>query len=253
MDFSRRPAQEVVTQANMPRYNKGMERFSSELTSLNVDIFVLDHILSYPFHLLPPPGGTLFFRFVLWNFFSASILTITRLAGDQDADFFTLPRFKNWLLTAIHREFVSDFRSHLKSLRFDTNVQGFLRKAVAIRHTQIAHHLESGLESPNEGDRLNFSQLKAIRDGLDVLFAGLAFNTEYLLLPIEYHPGVQHPKGVDARPDIERLLDLIARNSRVLDLAQNDPLAWAYERETLSESDLEILNAYRSKFGLPLV
>jgi hypothetical protein len=230
-----------------------MLAFSLQLTYLNVDIFILDHLLAFPFHLFPAPGGNLFFRMAVNNFLSASVLATTRVAGDQDSDFFTLPRFKNWLLQAVRPEYATEFRGRLRQLRFATTVRELLRNAVRIRHRHIAHIFEEESSERKQNDILTFGELKTIRDSLNLLFAGLAFGTEYLFLPVQYLPNIQRPQGVDARPDIERLLDLIANRSELLRLPETHPQQWVYRRGALSEKDRNLLNAYRSKFGLPVV
>jgi hypothetical protein len=70
------------------------------------------------------------------------------------------------------------------------------------------------------------------------------------MLPIQYHPEVQHPPGYDSRPDIEIILDNIAKNSPLLNLPEKSPQAWKYRKDMLPETDLELLNKYRRKFKM---
>jgi len=253
LELSKLTPGQVLLPGSIPRYNRGMLAFALQLTNLNVDIFILDHLLSFPFHLFPAPGGNLFFRMVVNNFLSASVLATTRVAGDQDPDFFTIPKFKNWLLQVVRPEYATEFRRHLRQLRFATTVRDLLRKAMRIRHRHIAHIFEEESPEPKQADILTFGELKTIRDSLNLLFAGLAFGTEHLFLPVQYLPNVQHSQGVDARPDIEQLLDLIADHSHLVRLPETHPEQWVYRQATLSERDLRLLNAYRAKFGLHAV
>ena len=71
------------------------------------------------------------------------------------------------------------------------------------------------------------------------------------MLPIEYHPDVLHPAGVDRRSDVELLLDSLARDSFFLRFPEEDPVFWSLYRKNLTERQIETLNQYRAKFGLP--
>jgi hypothetical protein len=57
--------------------------------------------------------------------------------------------------------------------------------------------------------------------------------------------------GADPRPDIERILDSVARESSVLRLPETNPMAWPFSRQSWPPGRLEVLNRYRRKFGLP--
>ena len=65
-------------------------------------------------------------------------------------------------------------------------------------------------------DVLTFGEIKEIVQELTNLFEVASFSTEYRYLIIAYDPTVRHPVGIDPRPDIERILDSIARESSVL-------------------------------------
>ncbi len=62
-----------------------------------------------------------------------------------------------------------------------------------------------------------------------------------------------HPPGMEKRSDIEMILDFIAESDALLNMPENEPDYWPYQRKNLSESDINILNEYREKFNLPKV
>jgi hypothetical protein len=78
-----------------------------------------------------------------------------------------------------------------------------------------------------------------------------AFGTDYRYLCTPYDPEVGHPTGQDARPDIERILDGVARDSPTMHLPETNPMAWSYARQSWPSARLEVLNRYRRKLGLP--
>jgi hypothetical protein len=73
------------------------------------------------------------------------------------------------------------------------------------------------------------------------------------MLPAEYSLRVQHPVGVGHRTDIEEALDAVARNSALLNLPEQEPDMWGFQRTRLTEAEVVQLNRYRRKFGLPEV
>lgn len=243
----------IINEDELSFYEKGMNFFYGQLVHLNVNIFILDHILEFPFHLFTDPDGSLFFRKVFDNFFYASLLIITRITTDQKGDFFTLPRFKNHIRKVIKNEYQKQFNERLKQARFDKNSRDLLDKIRELRNIQVVHVKEDFALGQRLPPRIVFGNLKTIRDDLNDLLDALSFNVEHLMLPIQYHPEVQHPPGYDSRPDIEIILDNIAKNSPLLNLPENNPQAWKYRRDMLPETDLELLNEYRRKLDLPEV
>jgi hypothetical protein len=72
-------------------------------------------------------------------------------------------------------------------------------------------------------------------------------------LPIGYYPEVMRPVDFDSRSDIEELLDNVAEDSPVLNMPERDPDYWSLVSKGYSEQEVETLNRYRVKFGLPEV
>lgn len=252
MDISKLQAEDLLRDGLLD-YKKGMDFFHLQLVDLNVNIFILDHVLSFPFHLFPGPGGSLFFWMVFENFFYASVLIITRVATDQGDDPFTLPRFKNKVRDLIKPEYQADFDNRLRQARFDSNTRALLKKARNLRLERVAHTKQDIALNKTQGTKVVFGEIKALRDQLNSLLDALSFNVQYVKLPPQYDPDVEHPRGTDTRPDIEVILDSIAERSPLLRMPEKDPMSWRCQREHLSERDIQLLNKYRRKFGLPAV
>jgi hypothetical protein len=69
--------------------------------------------------------------------------------------------------------------------------------------------------------------LKEIVQEMTKLFEAASFDTEYHYLFFSYDPTVRRPVGTDPRPDIETVLDGIARDSPVLRLPESIPMGVA--------------------------
>jgi hypothetical protein len=250
LDLHRISPEDAIEPAHIAFYNKGMEFIYLELVRLNVNLFILDHILVFPFDLFTSPGRSIFFRMVFDNFFYSSLLMVTRLATDEGPDVFTLPRFKNRLRNMVRGEYRDAFDAKFRELRFDSETRKLLDKASTLRTQRVAHLLEDIVFKVSEEERVTFGELKSIYQTLERFFDALSFNHGYMMLPFEYSPDVRHPLGVDPRPDIEEILDLIAENSYLVHLPEREPNIWVFRKEHLSDKEIEILNQYREKFGL---
>src|ERR1700694_4584974 len=119
-------------------YKRGMQFFYSHLVELHTNIFILEKVLVFPFHLFAGPDQ-IFFRQVIINFYDVSILTITRVAADQAGDLFTLPRFKNAIVQHIKDACREIFLTRLREVRFDEETEKLLARAKTIRNQRIAH------------------------------------------------------------------------------------------------------------------
>ena len=250
-DLHRLNPDEVLAEDFHREYSAGMQFFHLQLVHLNANIFILDHVLAFPFRILVPAGRSLFFRFVFENAFYASLLVITRLAADQGPEYFTLPRFKNKVRQAVKEPYRQALDDLLRKARFGKQLRSMLQKTGTLRSLRVAHSAEDFVLGNVEEPLVKFGELKNLRDHLVELFDALTFNVDHLMYPIEYSARVQPRQAVDPRSDIEELLGLIADNSPALRLPEKHPDRWIAQRATYLERELLAFNEYRQKFGLP--
>ncbi len=248
IDFKTVNANQVLQDTFVDEYKKGMSFFYSQLVNLNVNLFVINKIRRFPFGIFCNSSETIFFSMVISNFFEISVLTITRLTTDAAGNPYTLLRFKNSIRTYIKPEYLDEFSQLLRTKRFDAGVNALLERARTLRNESIAHIKKEAIEQP---EHLNISELESLRDALNDLLDSISFDVTHLMLPIEYDEQVQHPQGTDSRPDIERILDRVAIDSRKLHLPEVMPQIWPGVKKRMSPQELEIFNSYRRKFSLP--
>lgn len=223
-----------------------MQFLYSHLVELHTNIFILEKVLAFPFRLFAGPDQ-IFFRQVIINFYDASILTITRVAADQEGDLFTLPRFKGTIVQHIKDAHKEPFLIRLKAARFDKETQELLARAKTIRNQRIAHitqqFTEDFFQRPLDQLGFNLGELKALRDRITALFKALAINATYRMLPIGYDTDTHES-------DIEQLLDNIADKSRILRMPEQQPDWWQnFRLPNLTITEKEQINMYRRKFG----
>lgn len=250
MDFSELDPSEVLSEAALPEYVRGMDFFYlGQLVPLNATMYIVEQVLEFPLELFVGPGEGVFYTLLLDNFLSAGLLAITRLATDSSKDLYTLMRFKNWLAQQVAPKFAVEFHAYLKQSRFDKRTREMLGRAKGLRDARVAHLLTGTVLGNTESDRVNVMELGALRDALNALLRTLSFNRHRAMLPVPYHPDVVYPPGT--RSDIERILDSTARESWLLNLPEKNPHHWAAYRLNLSGECLRTMNRYRVKFGLP--
>jgi len=244
---------DVIESSWLEEYERSIHLLWWELVRLNSNLYILDKLLSFPFDLfLPMPGQRTFFNIVLWNLFDFSILTACKLVEDT----LTLRSFKNEIRQNIRsKEYKSGFDAVLKEIKFERQIRPLRDRIKTLRDKRIAHLDKDFHLSPQQIKemRVSLSDLMMLRDALNQLFELLCFGRQRSVVPIEYNPEVRHPPGVDARSDIEKLLDNIARDSPLSNMPENEPDRWPYFRQGLPMDVLQLLNEYRRKFGLPEV
>jgi len=250
-DLSTLDVESVLSEGALPEYEKGMEFFYFQLVHLNTTIYIVDKILEFPLGLFVEPDKAIFFNMVIRNFFDAGLLVITRLATDQGDDLYTLTRFKNRVRELVRPDLVNLFDARLIKYRFDKRTTGMLERARRLRNERVGHVKEDVVLGISEGTRLNFSELKSLRDALNSLLGALSFNVDHIMLPIPYDRRVQHPVGSNHKPDIEELLDSVALKSVLLNLPEKNPSVWKHWRTRSTEDQLSQINQYRRKLGLP--
>jgi hypothetical protein len=246
---ARNPA-EVIRPEALADYERCRDPIWNRLVRLHSTVFVLDKVLRFPFHVFEMPGASTFWVLLVQNFGDVVTLLLTALTSDGQG--YTIKRFKNdvakkWL----HPDFREDLRATLACVRFDAEVGRLMVELVGIRNHLIAHIDEKYNLVPTDEIVISIEQVQRAVNSLVRLFDVLCFGIGHHTLPIDYSRQARRPVGLDARADIERLLDYVARHSKVLDMPEEQPDFWPHYRSQLSEGELEVINKYRRKFGLP--
>lgn len=248
MDLFSRKAKDILIEGTFDEYEQGMKFFYRELVKLNANIYIINKVRQFPFDLFCTPDETIFFSMVLYNFLEYSIVMIHRMVNDRGSDVITLPRFKNRINDFVRQEFKSEFLSNLKRVKFDKTMKDILKRVEDLRHKLIGHFVEEFAFNIKNVDRINIEELEKLCDAFNSLLNALAFNVEYLMLPLPYSDKVKRPPSADSRSDIEKILEFIARDSGMLNLIEDQ-----WKRNSMSEKEIRIFNKYRKKFGLPEV
>jgi hypothetical protein len=248
-NFKQRESAEILKPEAMEEHAEKMRYFHAFLSELHHNVYFVERIAEFPFDRFVHPVEDGVLRMVAGNFLQVAVLQITKLVTDSGIDARTLLQFKNFMDGAVKDEHRDGYRKVLKAAKFNPRIERLIDKAKNLRDTRIAHWVEPAPGAPV--DALTFAEIKDIVREMTKLFDVAAFSTDYRYLRIAYDPEVRHPAGHDARPDIERILDGVARDSPTLHLPESNPVAWPYARQSWPAARLEVFNRYRRKLGLP--
>jgi hypothetical protein len=255
VDIASLRPEEVLRPEALPEYSNAMQLFQDELTRLNADLFVAEKFIRFPLDLFADLGRQDFFHLVIHNFLQAAVLILTRLTTDQDSDCYTLVRFHNWVVQSLRPEHSEAVFARLREADFSRRTEKVLKKVKDIRNDLIAHLKvstgEQGHLTPPEHAGVSLTQLKTLRDDVVSQFDALSFGCGYHTWVLQYSPLVTRPHATDARSDVERVLDSVAKDSALFNLPESRPDYWPIARATLGPQAVEGLNAYRRKLGFP--
>lgn len=243
----------VFSQQGLAEYQEGVKFFHRQLLQLNTDIYLVQQILNFPFDFFVGAEKKIFFSRVVENFLNSCLLTITKLAADQGDDLYTIPRFRNRIVQLLQPQYQAEYRQILRQARFDQTTRDLLEKSRNLRNGRIAHATLAMAYNIAETNRIDFTELLYLRDTLNDQLKLMSFNTDRMMLPVEYDPKVQRPPHSNYTTDIEDILNSVAGNSPFLRLAEDNPEIWENVRSSISQEHLKILNEYRQKFRLPTV
>lgn len=196
--------EDVLKEEVRAEYQQHMKTFFLRLAELNVNIYIVEHVLTFPYDLLAE-GRTddgSFFPLLVKNTVDACILMIAKIATDQGSDTFTLPRLRNMLLQMVKSEYQQEMQERLKNLRFDQKTKELLEKARKLRDTHIAHFVHNASQ-----EHMTLLEIKALQNELNMLLQNLSFEAEFIMLPYSYET---------QQSDVEWVLDSIAKGSDLL-------------------------------------
>lgn len=245
--------EEALLKDDLAKYKQGINFFYlQQLVPLNLNIYYVEQIIQFPFSLFVEAEKRTFFTVIVNNLIEVGLLIITRVTTTGTrGNTYSLLRFKNDVRKMLKSEYVSLFDQEMSSVRFEAEIKELFEQAKNLRNERIAHIDPSNIWNELEISPVNFPDLKRLRDALNSLLNALSFNTEYMMLPIQYHPQVNQPIGRKYTSDLEDILDSVIRNSDILNMPEKHPIRWSRRKKRLSKEDLNLLNEYRAKFDLP--
>ena len=235
-------------------YEAALEILWHQSVRMDSDMYILEKIAKFPFGLFAPPNP-IFWTLIADALYSNIIMIAWRILGDTGSDVLTLRKLKNKMLknarSETSRRFILD---RLKGANFDVRVKRSIKLIKQVRNDWLAHFKEDVVRSAHAKQHgmpiISANHLVSLRDATNDLITALSLDSGRAHTFLEYSDDVIRPDGMDPRSDIEMLLDLIAQNSSLFRMPEDQIEFWPCYRQGLSAENLAVLNSYRKKFGL---
>jgi hypothetical protein len=247
------PPQDVINEAWLATYNEEMFPVTTQLTQLNCNLYNINKIANFPFTELGEITKD-FWLLACAAMFETSVMIVWRLV-DPKKNVHSLMNLKN----SIGKNFKNDalkaeFEALTQQAGFDTKIADIRKNIEVLRHNRFGHLQMKWIAEQEplliDEDNLPISDLEAMAGTLSKFFALLCFGENRSLYLLGYNPTVVRSGSGLYSSDIEKILDLVAKDSRLVNAPEREPELWPYLKQQLEPSVLDLMSRFRRKFGL---
>jgi hypothetical protein len=230
-------------------YQKLSGAMWDQLVYLRTSMYLLRELVEFPLREFATRDNQWFFTIVRRALYEAIVLGITKLTTDIGDNALTINRCRNLVMEMLRPELVQTFRKQLKEARFNKTRNELRKRARDLRDARVAHLL---LEDVRNGTvlSLSFADLEALVSEAEKLYRPLLFGASATFLPFPYDPAVRVP-NVATETDIERILRLFARDSYILNEPELNAHWWPVLRNRKTDEEIQFINHWRKRVGLP--
>lgn len=249
---------EVLEPSWLETYRQMVEILTSEFVRLRTTRMMLARLRAFPFPLFTLPDIEHFWDLVDLSFFETCVMILWRAVIDTDVKGRrTLKHLKNDVVIHCKPHVAPGLNLALATVEFDKSeiqIEARIRdlRSRLIAHLDLTRQLTSEHAAPMPAP-LTMSDLEVMETAVEKQFALLCFGRQTALVPWGYAAGLTGQPRVGDFPDLEALLDSVARSSAMLNNPEQHPEHWTLIRASLSQDDLRNINGYRTKFGMPTV
>jgi len=239
---------------SIQQYESALDLLWHQAARMNSNMYILKKIAEFPFGLFAPPNPTCW-ALIADALYCNIIMIAWRILTDTGEDVLTLPKLKNEMLKKAKSEDSKSFIiDRLREANFDERVKSTRALIEQVRNEWLAHFQKDVVLAAHESQRgmpiISANRLISLSEATNDLITALSLDTGRAPIYLEYSGDVIKPAGTDPRSDIEKLLDLVAQDSALLRMPEEQKEFWPTYRQGLSEEALATLNSYRRKFGL---
>jgi len=246
LTISNKKPEDVLKPEFLEKYKVLHKDIWFRLSQINTTIIILEKVLQSPLQYFPQ-SETIFWNTVCWNFVRVSEVLIHAMVNDRGSDTHTLPRFKNNVRNWLKDSEREEFDRILKEYKFDQITKDILVKIADIRNKVLAHCTFDDHNIFSDPGGITVSEIRRAYNAIENIFRACSFGVEYD--NTLYATGTSGGKPIEK--DIDKLLDLVVKNSSWLNQPEFMKEHWPDIRRDLSEEQLQELNTWRDKFGLP--
>lgn len=216
-------------------------------------IYTLEQMEEIPFDYLYSDIDMGFWRLVIMSFIDTVYLKLNSLVNDEGGDVLTLEKFKAEIMKQPWRlpEKKDLLCQFLKERKCDESIRSIKKRVKNIRDNIIAHQLidwQSGkLKSVLE--KVNFGELRTLFDATHSYFGALSFGSVYATLIGDLTPGIvgEQPR----RTCLDEVIDAVLRSNDFVKKPEVRGQYWQFDRDSMSDDELQLMNNLRKRIGLP--
>ncbi len=228
----------------------------NEIYNLNSYLHICERLKDFPFYLFTEPSTNIWDYFFRGSYHSL-VLIINKISLDRRKDVFTLDNFRE----NIENKFIKESNKQIfirgyKKIDFYNRLEPYKNILENERHINIAHlnknktqntHYDGSITAP-----IINQKLKQVNSLINEYFHFLSLGIDWAETHRQYiDKSFFTFQSTNFKSDIEELLDLVAKNSYLLNMPEKEPAVWDLKKEELSTDELMIFNKYRQKFNLP--
>jgi len=249
--FNERKVAEIFTEEKAKEYELKLDSLWHELVQAHASMYVIEKVLNFPADFLLDLGRQTFLHLVLGNFTRQVALAVINALTDDDPRSLTFTSLKKWIVQNCLPEIRDEVSVYLEGLAIEDEIKSLLERAKTLRNKLLAHlDSEYAIDPTRKAEaKISFVNLQCLVKRTEELLSGLCFGHRRSMLPVEYSYLVCHPEGVDRRSDIEYILDLLAADSTILRMPEEQEEYWPVYAEGLTQEQKKILNKWRRRIG----
>lgn len=236
-----------------PTYLEYRDALGNQLVRLNTTLFNLERIEAFPFDLFTLPDERIFWQSARTALIETALSIEWKILIDNHRDALSLPRFKNDVLRNVQD---MNLRNILQAQAEIVDLNGALRQFNVsledIRHNYVGHLNQALHLDPTRTPvdlHISLLDMKYLLDKSRELFDILCFESRLSLWLWGYLGNVRD----NGQTDIDNLLAFVARSSNLIDMPEKNPLMWEDILTELDDVELQHVNRYRNRFGLPTI
>jgi|GEM_PF-3208222 len=244
-----RKVEELFAAELAEEYRCRRKRLWDEVVHGHSSMHVLERLAKFPAGLLLDPAHQTFLSLVFWNFYDHIVLVVIKVLADRHREALTLTDLKKWMLANCHRSVREELEGALRDVATGDKSAPVLARARTLRSKLVAHlDRRYALDAAARADAgLSLSDLRVLLAETERLLSALSIGTGLAVVPMEYSDLVQYPTGLDPRSDIEYFLDLLAADSVLLKMPEEQREQWAVHARNLTPDERETFNYWRQR------
>ena len=243
--------EDIIDSDYLLTYKEHHKDLYDRLVRLDTSIIILEKMAKFNFDLFIGLKEMSFWQMVYWNFKDISIIIICGLMTDKGKNTHTLTKFKNDILKNIKPELKYSFQKKIKTTKFNERLKEMSERAENIRNQFVAHRLfrENTKQLTEDAGGLAVSELRLLFQQINKLFQTCSFGSEYGTALMDFMDTTVGGKPTQSH--LDDIFDLIVKDSYFLNEPEKNDYYWESLKKYKSPEEIEILNFYRKKFGMP--